>query len=57
MSLIKRLGRTLSSWWQQNDPLPQEPPVPGRPGGQAGNSRPTRSDGEALYPSQGGDNS
>lgn len=54
MNIIKRAAKALKSWGQQKEPLPQHPPVPGRPGGQVGNSRPTRSDQEVLYPSQGG---
>ena len=57
MSVINRLARRLKSWWQSNEELPREPPVPGRPGGQVGNTRPTPSTGEAIYPSQGGETS
>lgn len=42
MSLIDRITKTLTSWWQPRE-LPQEPPVPGRPGGAVGNSRRTES--------------
>lgn len=56
MSFIKRLAKTLKSWWQPGDPLPQEPPVPGRPGGQVGNSRRTQSNEGMGHPNQGGGN-
>lgn len=42
MGFGERLTKTLKSWWQREAP-PQEPPVPGRPGGQVGNSRRTGS--------------
>ena len=57
MNFVNRLGKRLKSWWQSNEELPREPPVPGRPGGQVGNTRPIRSAGEAIYPSQGGETS
>ena len=43
MSLIERITKTLKSWWQPGEPPPQEPPVPGRPGGRVGNTRRTES--------------
>ena len=57
MSFVNRLVERLKSWWQSNEELPRKPPVPGRPGGQVGNTRPTHSTGEVIYPSQGGETS
>ena len=57
MNLIQRVVKTLRSWAEQSDPVPQEPPVPGRPGGAVGNSRRTESSGgESLSNHSGGAN-
>lgn len=48
MNRIRRLASAFGAWWNSNEELPRTPPVPGRPGGKVGNSRPRASTGEEL---------
>ncbi len=53
MSFISRMAGKLKAWLQSNDELPREPPVPGRPGGRVGNTRPSPGTEESRFPDQG----
>lgn len=54
MAPLRRLIACVRSWWQPADAAPQEPPVPGRPGGKVGNTKREES-GAALttHPNEG----